>query len=115
MDDAARRRLRVLKKSASYVKAYEDVAFLNRDELRPVRLQLELLKPELIQSHEGIESTIVVFGGTRVRELAEIQQRVSELERKAASRPRDKELARQLKVARRLLAKAHYYDEARKF
>lgn len=115
MDDAARRRVRLLKKSSSYVKAYEDISLLNRDELRPVRLQLELLKPELIQSHEGVESTIVVFGGTRVRESAEMQQRVRELERRLASRPRDKELARQLKIARRLLAKAQYYDEARKF
>ncbi len=54
--------------SPSYIKAYEDIDFLNRDELRAVRLQLELRKPELIQQDEGVESTIVVFGSARTLE-----------------------------------------------
>ena len=54
--------------SPSYIKAYKDVEFLNREELRPVRLQLELRKAELIQQDHGIESTIVVFGSARTRE-----------------------------------------------
>jgi uncharacterized protein (TIGR00730 family) len=116
MDDpAASRRTATLKKSPSYVKAYEDIEFLNRDELRPVRLQLELLKPELIQAEHGIQSTIVVFGGTRVAPGEVTQAKVKSLERRAKTRPRDKDLARQLAVARRLVAKAKYYDEARKF
>jgi len=45
--------------------AFEDIEFLHRDELRPVRLQLELLKPELLQQEQGIVSTIVVFGSAR--------------------------------------------------
>ena len=45
--------------------AFEDVEFLHRDELRPIRLQLELLKPELLQQEQGIVSTIVVFGSAR--------------------------------------------------
>jgi uncharacterized protein (TIGR00730 family) len=114
MDDAARRRARTLKKSTSYVRAFEDIPFLNRDELRPVRLQLELLKPEILQAEQGVKSTIVVFGGTRIRETDEIQARIRELEKRVKSKPRDKEAAAQLQVARRLLAKSHYYDEARK-
>ena len=54
--------------SPSYIKAYEDIDFLNREELRPVRLQLELRKPEIIQQDEGVESTIVVFGSARTPE-----------------------------------------------
>jgi uncharacterized protein (TIGR00730 family) len=116
MDDpAASRRTATLKKSPAYVKAYEDLQFLNRDELRPVRLQLELLKPELLQAAHGVQSTIVVFGGTRVAPGEVSQAKVRTLERRLKARPRDKELASQLAVARRLLAKAKYYDEARKF
>jgi predicted Rossmann-fold nucleotide-binding protein len=42
--------------------------FLCRDELRPVRLQLELLKPEMILAEAGIRSTVVMFGGARIPE-----------------------------------------------
>ena len=116
MDDpAASRRTATLKTSPAYVKAYEDIEFLNRDELRPVRLQLELLKPELLQAEHGVHSTIVVFGGTRIATGEVTQAKVKSLERRLKTRPRDRELARQLTVARRLLAKAKYYDEARKF
>ena len=116
MDDpAATRRTAVLKKSPAYVKAYEDIEFLNRDELRAVRLQLELLKPELLQAEHGVDSTIVVFGGTRIAPGEVTQANVKSLERRLKTRPRDRELANQLAVARRLLAKAKYYDEARKF
>ena len=53
-------------RSPSYRLAYADPDFLLRDELRPVRLQLELLKPELILSEQEIDSTIVVFGSARI-------------------------------------------------
>jgi hypothetical protein len=51
-------RLRILLNSASYRRADQDLAFLNGDEVRPIRLQLELLKTELIQRRENIRSTI---------------------------------------------------------
>ena len=54
--------------SPSYRLAFQDPDFLLRDELRPVRLQLELLKPELILQEHQIESTIVVFGSARIPE-----------------------------------------------
>ena len=46
--------------------AFTDTDFLLREELRPVRMQLELLKPELVQTELGIESTIVIFGSARI-------------------------------------------------
>ena len=52
--------------SPSYIPADRDLQFLQREELRPLRLQLELLKPELIQKEQGIQSTIVVFGSARL-------------------------------------------------
>ena len=54
-------------RSPSYRLAYTDEEFLLRDELRPVRLQLELLKPDLLQHENGIHSTIVVFGSSHPR------------------------------------------------
>ncbi len=50
----------------AYRLAFADGDFMLRDELRPVRLQLELLKPELLMNERGIESTIVMFGGARI-------------------------------------------------
>ncbi len=53
-------------RAPAYRLAFADNDFLCRDELRPVRLQLELLKPELLLDEHGIESTIVLFGGARI-------------------------------------------------
>jgi len=53
-------------RAPAYRLAFADDDFLCRDELRPVRLQLELLKPEMILNERGILSTVVLFGGSRV-------------------------------------------------
>ncbi|MEM9971324.1 MAG: TIGR00730 family Rossman fold protein [Pseudomonadota bacterium] len=53
-------------RSPAYRLAFADPDFLCRDELRPVRLQLELLKPEMLMAEYGIESTVVLFGGARI-------------------------------------------------
>jgi len=55
-------------RAPAYRLAFADDDFLCRDELRPVRLQLELLKPEMILNERGIEGTVVLFGGSRIRE-----------------------------------------------
>jgi uncharacterized protein (TIGR00730 family) len=57
-------------RAPAYQLAFTDQEFMCRDELRPVRLQLELLKPELMLDAEGITSTIVLFGGARIPEPA---------------------------------------------
>ncbi|HKX94739.1 MAG TPA: 3-isopropylmalate dehydrogenase, partial [Methylibium sp.] len=51
---------------SAYRLAFTDADFLLREELRPVRMQLELLKPELVQREHGIDSTIVIFGSARI-------------------------------------------------
>lgn len=53
-------------RAPAYKLAFADEEFLCRDDLRPVRLQLELLKPELAMNEAGINSTIVMFGGARI-------------------------------------------------
>ena len=52
---------------SSFRMAFTDTDFLLREELRPVRLQLELLKAELVQQEQGVESTVVVFGSARFK------------------------------------------------
>src|SRR3546814_2202775 len=54
--------------SAAYRLAFQDTDFLLRDDLRPVRFQLELLKPELLLEEAKIESTLVIYGSARIPE-----------------------------------------------
>lgn len=58
-------------RSPAYRLAFDDYDFLCREELRPVRLQLELLKPEMMLDEQGIDSTVVMFGGARIPEPAQ--------------------------------------------
>lgn len=104
-----------LLQSPSYRRADQDIEFLNRDELRPIRLQLELLKPEMIQQEEGIRSTIVVFGSARLVEPAAAQARLKKAEAALARKPKDRELQRAVAVARQQVKLAPFYDQAREF
>ncbi|MBK9374491.1 MAG: TIGR00730 family Rossman fold protein [Holophagales bacterium] len=115
-DPAARENLRQILASPSTLRAHEDLAWLTRDDLRGARLQLELQRAETILTEAGITGTIVVFGGTRVVERPEAERRLAEAEaRAAASSPDDAGAQRAIGIARRVLAKARYYDEARAF
>jgi len=58
-------------RAPSYRLAFADEGFLCREELRPVRLQLELLKPQLLMDEQQIDSTVVLFGGARIPSPAE--------------------------------------------
>lgn len=53
-------------RSPAYRLAFADNDFLCREELRPVRLQLELLKCDMAMEEAGIKSTVVLFGGARI-------------------------------------------------
>ncbi|HWO58084.1 MAG TPA: LOG family protein [bacterium] len=102
-------------RSRSYIRAYEDLEFLRQDELRPVRLQLELLKPELTLQKHRIRSTIVVFGGTRIWEKPDAERRLADLDAQLKKNPGDPRLQILRKAAERLLSLSRFYDEARKF
>jgi hypothetical protein len=92
---------------SAYRLAFTDTQFLLRDELRPVRMQLELLKPELVQQEQGIESTIVIFGSARILPPDVAAERL-----RAAQAGDD---AAALKRAESALAMSVYYEEARRF
>src|SRR6478752_623776 len=95
--------------------AEDDRAFLKRPELRPVRLQLELLKPEILLAEHGISSTLVVFGGTQIVERPEAERRLAETKSNLAADPTSQVQQRAVARAERILAKSHFYDEAREF
>jgi uncharacterized protein (TIGR00730 family) len=101
--------------SPAYKRADSDSAFLQRDELRAARLQLEWLKSELIHQDEGIESTIVVFGSARLVEPVAAQAKFTEAEKNLAQSPNDADRQQAVVIAKNQLALAPYYDEAREF
>ncbi|MDR0809900.1 MAG: TIGR00730 family Rossman fold protein [Gemmobacter sp.] len=80
-------------RAPAYRLAFADPDFLTREELRPVRLQLELLKPQMVMDERGVKSTIVLFGSARI------------------PAPDRKETANPPQLAEL----SHYYDEARRF
>jgi uncharacterized protein (TIGR00730 family) len=85
-------------RAPAYRLAWDDEEFMTRRELRPVRLQLELLKPEMMLAERGIRSTVVLFGGARIPEPGgEAWAAKNETQKK------------------NLLANARYYEEARSF
>lgn len=94
---------------SAYRLAFTDTDFLLREELRPVRMQLELLKPELIQQEQGIESTIVIFGSARILPADEAARR---LEAVRAAPDVD---AATVKRAEMAVTMSRYYEEARRF
>ena len=53
-------------RAPAYRLAFADPDFLERDELRPVRLQLELLKPDILMAEAEVRSTVAMFGSARI-------------------------------------------------
>src|SRR5438270_7357422 len=88
--------------SVAYKLAFQDTEFLLREDLRPVRFQLELLKPELLLNEANIGSTFVFYGSARIPAPDMADALIA-----AATNPE------QEKVAGRLKEKARYYDVAR--
>jgi len=101
--------------SPTYKLAELDTDLLRRDELRPVRLELELLKPEIHFTEQNVHSTIVVFGGTQIVPQEEADERLQQVKAALASAPRNAKLQRVVARAQRIADKAHYYNAAREF
>jgi uncharacterized protein (TIGR00730 family) len=114
-DPQAGERIQALLSSSSYIRADQDVHFLERNELRPSRLAFDYLKTELILQKHSVESTIVVFGGTRILEPAAARRRLKDARRALEEAPQDPERKRRVAIAERVAAKSPYYDVAREF
>ena len=100
---------------SSYIPADRDTEFLQRDELRSVRIGLELLKPELIQREHGIQSTIVVFGSARLQEPGKAKEALHQAEKEAACFPHDPSKQQAVGITRQQYILSKYYDIAREF
>jgi len=114
-DLQASHRINKILQSPAYQRADRDVDFLNDNDVRGARLQLDYLKTELNLRRHGIEQTIVVFGSARIPDPLVAQQRVDDLHAALEKTPDDAALAQKLRVAERTLANSHYYSVAREF
>ena len=101
--------------ASAYKLAYLDADFMLSEELRPVRLQLELLKPELQQQQAGIESTVVVFGSARIAEPEKVKAELDKALKAVERQPGKPELERALAKARTAERNSCYYAAARTF
>ena len=115
MDEALKTNLVNILNSPCYRVAHEDIEFLNRPELRPVRMQLELLKPEMTLIKEGVASTVVLFGGTQVVEEEEAEMRLEKAQEAVEKNPKDKTTQRDLERAKKFVEKVKFYEDAREF
>ncbi|MEO0906540.1 MAG: LOG family protein [Pseudomonadota bacterium] len=89
----------------AYQLAFRDHDFLLRDELRPVRFQLELLKPEMLLDEARVGSTMVMYGSARIPAPEEAQAKLDQAKDGTEY---------EQQVAKRLADKAKYYEEAYK-
>ena len=114
-DKETNERLDAIMNHHSYALAYLDETFIRREDLRPLRLELELLKPQMMMEEAGIESTVVVFGGTQIAPKDEAEIRLAAAEKAIAESPDDEAAKRELFLAQRVMSKSRYYEECREF
>ncbi|WP_343079946.1 TIGR00730 family Rossman fold protein [Ostreiculturibacter nitratireducens] len=114
-DAAAPGLVAAIMQSPNYRQADQDVEFLERDDTRGIRLQLDYQKAETLLEEHGIAHSIVVFGSTRVGEPKAARRRVEELTSELKADPTNPELRRNLYVAERILAKSRFYEIAAEF
>jgi uncharacterized protein (TIGR00730 family) len=87
--------------------AFADPEFLLRREVRGIRMQLEMLKPEMGQAEHGVDNTIVVFGGARFCSPDDAHTALAKAQASGESAA--------LATAQRLVRNALYYEQARTF
>jgi uncharacterized protein (TIGR00730 family) len=114
-DCGSEENLKAILNSPAYRKAEDDPDLLQLAETRPIRMGLEVLKPELTMRKEKIDSTIVLFGGTRILEETQARKAVESAREALEANPSDKRLKLLLLRAENVLSKSRYYEEARKF
>jgi uncharacterized protein (TIGR00730 family) len=114
-DPQAPARVAAILANPSYRRADLDLDFLAGDSMRGVRLQIDFSKAETLLQEHRIHHTIVVFGSTRICEPAAARRKVDVLQAALVADAGNKELARRLAIAERVLAKSRYYGVAREF
>src|SRR5215208_977077 len=112
-DPQAPANIRAILDSPSYQEADRDLDFLQREDMRGIRLLLDYLKPQTLLGEQDVAHTIVVFGSTRIPEPAAARRAVEAATAALATSPDDTALRSRLKIAQRILAKSKYYETAR--
>jgi uncharacterized protein (TIGR00730 family) len=112
-DPAAPAAIQALLDSPSYREADQDIDFLQENESRGLRLQLEYLKVDSVLRQHNVAHTIVVFGGTRILESQAAERQLADAKAALAADPSNAKRNQQFAIAQRIYAKSNYYDVAR--
>ena len=107
--------LELIISSSNYQLAHEDRELLNSDEMRGVRMLLEINKPEKILEEQNILSTIIVFGGANLSNKCSIENRLELAKNSLIKDPSSSNLQREITRLKNLQSISHYYDSAREF
>ena len=107
--------LNLIINSDSYKLAYEDISLLNRNEMRGVRMLLEITKPDLILEENKVLSTIIIFGGASITEESKTRKKIKEIKKSIKKDPASILLKRNLSRLENLVLMSHYYESARNF
>ena len=107
--------LNLIINSDTYKLAYEDIGLLKKNEMRGVRMLLEITKPDLILEENKILSTIIIFGGASIIEESKTRKKINEIKKSIKKDPESILLKRNLSRLENSLLMSHYYESARKF
>lgn len=99
--------------SPSYRLAFDDQDFLLREEMRPLRMMLELSKPEIALDEHGVRNTVVVFGSARTSSPEQAEKNLQSVEKQLQKKSDDEALLKQLKKAQAQKRQSLYYQQAR--
>ena len=113
--ELVRKNLELIISSNNYQLAHEDRELLNSDEMRGVRMLLEINKPEKILEEQNILSTIIVFGGASLTDKSSINNRLELAKNSLTKDPSSSDLQREITRLKNLQSISHYYDSAREF
>jgi len=113
--ELVRKNLELIISSNNYQLAHEDRELLNSDEMRGVRMLLEINKSEKILEEQNILSTIIVFGGASLSDKSSIDHRIELVKNSLTKDPSSSNLDRELTRLKNLQSISHYYDSAREF
>ncbi len=107
--------LNLIINSDNYKLAHEDIDFLIRNEMRGVRMLLEITKPDLILEENKILSTLIIFGGASIEEESKTKKKIKDIKKLIKKNPTSFSLKRNLNRLENLLLISNYYESAREF
>lgn len=114
-DEDAPARVAAILESQCYLQADEDLAFLQSDAMRGVRLQLDYTKAEHCLAENNVKHTVVVFGSTRIPEPEAAARRLDAVQRQLKENPENSKLQRAVHKAERIHYRSRYYAVAQEF